>query len=107
MKDKTPEKKTNLKSANRLPSANSSKGRDSFSINSINNNKAINLFHSHNKYDNNLYIDDTNYQILNLNGINQSSIINNLMGYSGKDIFKELIINNESMNSHIPKENKL
>ena len=104
VKDKTPEKKSNLKSINRLPSANSSKARDSFSINSSNNNKPINLFHSHNKYDNNLYIDDTNYQILNLNGINQSTILNNLMGYSGKDIFKELVINNESLNNHTTKE---
>ena len=103
--DKTPEKKSNLKSINRLPSANSSKGRDSFSINSSNHNKAISLFHSHNKFDNNLYIDDT-YQILNINGINQSSIINNLMGCSGKDIFKEILINNESMNNHINRENK-
>ena len=109
--DQTPEKKSNLKSINnvRLPSANSSKDRNSCSVNAkINNNINYNknhLFHSHNKYDNNIFIDDTNSQILNLNKISQSGIINNLIGYSGKDFFKE-IINNELANNHTNKENK-
>ena len=105
-KDKTPEKKTHLKSINnaRLPSANSSKNRDSFSVNANNINKANHLFYSYNKYDNNIFIDDTNYQMFNFNGINQSTIINNLMGFTGKDIFKE-IINNE-INKQKNKETK-
>ena len=108
--DKTPEKKSYLKSNNntRLPSANSSKARDSFSVNTSNNNpnyKSNHLFYSHNIYDNNLFIDDTNYQMLNFNLINKSGIINNLVGYSGKDLFKE-IINNEIANSHMNKEAK-
>ena len=108
--DKTPEKKSYLKSINnaRLPSANSSKARDSFSVNTSNNNpnyKSNHLFYSHNKYDNNLFIDDTNYQMINFNLINKSGIINNLVGYSGKDLFKE-IINNEIANSHMNKESK-
>ena len=111
--DKTPEKKSHLKSINnnsnnaRLPSANSSKARDSFSVNTSNilpSYKSNNLFHSHNKYDNNIFIDDTNSQIFNLNKINQSGIINNLVGYSGRDFFKE-IINNEVVNNQINKEN--
>ena len=108
--DKTPEKKSYLKSINnaRLPSANSSKARDSFSVNTSNNNpnyKSNHLFYSHNKYDNNLFIDDTNYHMINFNLINKSGIINNLVGYSGKDLFKE-IINNEIANSHMNKESK-
>ena len=108
--DKTPEKKSYLKSINnaRLPSANSSKARDSFSVNTSNNNPnylSNHLFYSHNKYDNNLFIDDTNYQMINFNLINKSGIINNLVGYSGKDLFKE-IINNEIANSHMNKESK-
>ena len=108
-KDKTPDKKNQLKSINnaRLPSANSSKKRDSYSVNSNLNNtnyKANNLCQSQNKYEN-IYIDDTYYQILNFNGINKSSIMNNLMGISGKDIYKE-VTNYESGNNHQNKETK-
>ena len=112
-KDKTPEKKSQLKSINsvRLPSANSLKKRDPSSGNQNNctpYNKTNHLFYSNNKYDNSIYIDDTNYILFNLNGNNKSSILNNLLGFTGKDIFKE-IINNETsnnQNNNIAKENK-
>ena len=109
IKDKTPEKKNLLKSINnRLPSANSSKVRDSFSMNSNNNTsyKDRHIFLSQNKYDNNILIDELNYQIISLNGINKSSIMNNIIGYTNKDIFKE-IINHEQNINHNHKENKL
>ena len=52
--DKTPEKKCQLKSINniRIPSANTSKARNSYSVNSNNNSshKNNNLFHSQNIY---------------------------------------------------------
>ena len=112
--DKTPEKKCQLKSINniRIPSANTSKARNSYSVNSNNNSshKNNNLFHSQNIYDNNnnIFIDDTNYQMINLNGINKSSVISNLIGYSGKDNIKEIInnINNEIAINLINKEKK-
>ena len=72
--------------------------------------KNNNLFHSQNIYDNNnnIFIDDTNYQMINLNGINKSSVISNLIGYSGKDNIKEIInnINNEIAINLINKEKK-
>ena len=112
--DKTPEKKCQLKSINniRIPSANTSKARNSYSVNPNNNSshKNNNLFHSQNIYDNNnnIFIDDTNYQMINLNGINKSSVISNLIGYSGKDNIKEIInnINNEIAINLINKEKK-
>lgn len=82
-------------------------------MNSNNNSshKNNNLFHSQNIYDNNnnIFIDDTNYQMINLNGINKSSVISNLIGYSGKDNIKEIInnINNEIAINLINKEKNL
>ena len=110
IKDKTPEKKNLLKSINqsnnRLPSANSTKVRDSFSMNSNNTSyKDRHIFFSHNKYDNNILIDELNYQIINLNKINKSSIMNNIIGYANKDTFKEIIIQEQKTNHY--KENKL
>ena len=108
IKDKTPEKKNFLKSINqRLPSANSSKARDSFSSNPNNNSgyRDRHIFLSQNKNDNNILIDELNYQIINFNGINKSSIINNIIGYN-KDIFKELINHEQNINNNY-KENKL
>ena len=111
-KDKTPEKKNNLKSvnsSNRLPSATAAKVRNSFSVNQNNNNsnyKTNNLFYSNNRYDHNIFIDDTNYQIFDLNVINKSSIINNLMGLTGKDNLKEIITNEVLNNHHINKSTK-
>ena len=111
-KDKTPEKKNNLKSVNsnnRLPSAKSSKIRNSFPANqnSSSNYKTNNLLlHSNNRYENNIFIDDVNYQIFDLNSINKSSIINNLMGLTGKDNLKEIITNEVLNNHHINKSTK-
>ena len=112
IKDKTPEKKNLLKSLNqcncRLPSANSSKVRDSFSMSTNNNSsyKDRRLYLSQNKYDNNLLLDELNYQLLNINGINKSTILNNIIGYTNKDIFKELI-NHEQNTNQNNKENKM
>jgi hypothetical protein len=100
--DKTPEKKNHLKSINRIPSANSSKNRDSYSVNSKLN-KANYLYNSHNKFENNLYFDELNYQIININDINKSSIFNHMIGFTGKEIFKD-ITPNENINNHINKD---
>ena len=100
--DKTPEKKNHLKSINRIPSANSSKNRDSYSVNSKLN-KANYLYNSHNKFENNLYFDELNYQIININDINKSSIFNHMVGLTGKEIFKD-ITPNENINNHINKD---
>jgi hypothetical protein len=100
--DKTPEKKNHLKSINRIPSANTSKNRDSYSVNSKMN-KANYLYNSHNKFENNLYFDELNYQIININDINKSSIFNHMIGFTGKEIFKD-ITPNENINNHINKD---
>ena len=101
--DKTPEKKNHLKSINRVPSANTSKNRNSYSVNSKLN-KGNHLFYSHNnKIENNIFFEDLNYQIININDINKSSIINQMMAYTGKEIFKD-ITSNENINNHINKD---
>ena len=92
-KDRSPEKKCNLKSINhtRLPSANSSKLRESFPLCSASSNlNSKNLFY--NKYGNNICIDDNNIQILNLNQ-------NNLMRHSGRIVIKDLLNANEITNN--------
>ena len=96
-KDKSPEKKCNLKSINhtRLPSANSSKIRESFPLCSVSSNlNGKNIFL--NKYGNNIYIDDNNIQILNINGINQ----NNCMRNSGRIVIKDLLNSNDIINGN-------
>ena len=94
IKDKTPEKKNHLRSINnRLPSASSSKVIDSFSIN-INNSSSFrprHLYFIQNKLDTNICLDDTNYQVINVNNLNKSTIMSNIIGYSGKDFFKQII----------------
>ena len=94
IKDKTPEKKNHLRSINnRLPSASSSKVIDSFSIN-VNNSSSFrprHLFFIQNKLDTNICLDDTNYQVINANNLNKSTIMSNIIGYSGKDFFKQII----------------
>ena len=94
IKDKTPEKKNHLRSINnRLPSASSSKVIDSFSIN-VNNSSSFrprHLYFIQNKLDTNICLDDTNYQVINANNLNKSTIMSNIIGYSGKDFFKQII----------------
>ena len=94
IKDKTPEKKNHLRSINnRLPSASSSKVKDSFSIN-VNNSSSFrprHLYFIQNKLDTNICLDDTNYQVINVNNLNKSTIMSNIIGYSGKDFFKQII----------------
>ena len=94
IKDKTPEKKNHLRSINnRLPSASSSKVIDSFSIN-VNNSSSFrprHLYFIQNKLDTNICLDDTNYQVINVNKLNKSTIMSNIIGYSGKDFFKQII----------------
>ena len=87
-KDKTPEKKRNLKTIhqNRLPSANSSKMRESLPLGS-------NLKNSiYNKFGNNPYIDDNNIQIVD---INENNIPNNAMRHSGRIVIRDLINSND------------
>ena len=99
-KDKSPEKKCNLKSINRkrLPSANSSKIRESFPLCSVSSNiNGKNIFF--NKYGNKIYIDDNNMQILNINGINQ----NNCMRNYGRIVIKWVLNHNDN---NIINENK-
>ena len=100
--DKTPEKKNNLKSINRVPSANTTKNRDSYSVNSKLN-KGNYLYNSHNKLENNLYIDEINFQLINNNETNKSNIFNHMIAYSGKEIFKD-VAPNENINNHINKD---
>ena len=99
-KDKSPDKKLNLKSIkghhNRMPSANSSK-RESIS----NCNSNINCKNICSKCDNNIYIYDNNCQVINLNTINQNNIDNNYMRYSGRIPIKNMINNNEFSNNII------
>ena len=94
IKDKTPEKKNHLRSINnRLPSASSSKVKDSFSIN-VNNSSSFrprHLYFIQNKLDTNICLDDTNYQVINVNNLNKSTIMSNIIGNSAKDFFKQII----------------
>ena len=94
IQDKTPEKKNHLRSINnRLPSASSSKAIDSFSIN-VNNSSSFrprHLYFIQNKLDTNICLEDTNYQVINVNKLNKSTIMSNIIGYSGKDFFKQII----------------
>ena len=94
IKDKTPEKKNHLRSINnRLPSASSSKVIDSFSIN-VNNSSSFrprHLYFIQNKLDTNICLDDTNYQVINVNKLNKSTIMSNIIGNSAKDFFKQII----------------
>jgi hypothetical protein len=96
-KDKSPEKKCNLKSINhtRIPSANSSKLRETFPICSVSPNlNSKNLYF--NKYGNNICIDDNNIQILNLN---QNNFSGNLMRHSGRIVIKDLLNTNDIPNN--------
>ena len=108
IKEKTPEKRNHLRSINnRLPSANVTKIKEFFSINT---NKSTNIKPKQillfkNKIENNNYLDDANYQIIQINGLNNSGILSNIV-YSGKDFLKD-IINNDLKNNQEYKENKL
>ena len=96
VKEKTPEKKNNLRpNNNRLPSAKANKEKDylSMSTNNGSNIKPKHIFLIQNKFEKNICLDDGNYQIINLNGINKSSIMSNIIGYSGKDFLKEIMKN--------------
>ena len=105
IKDKTPEKKNHLRSINnRLPSASSSKIRESFSINTNHstNIKPKHLLLIQNKLNTNILIEDTNdtsFKMINLNGLNKSSLLSNIIGYSGKDFFREIIKNEIKKNN--------
>ena len=94
IKEKTPEKKPHLRAINnRLLSASSSKVIDSFSIN-INNSSSIrpkHLFLVKNKFKKNICLDDTNFQMIDVKNLNKSSVGSNIIGFSGKDFFKEII----------------
>ena len=82
--------------------------KDFFSIN-INNSanlKPNQIFLIPNKFENNICLDDINYQIINLNEISKSNIMPNIVRHSGKDIIKK-IINNDINNNFENKENKL
>ena len=109
IKDKTPEKKNHLRSINnRLPSASSSKAIDSFSIN-VNNSSSFrprHLYFIQNKLDTNICLDDTNYQVINVNKLNKSTIMSNIIGNSAKDFFK-LIIKGEMKKNQTNKGIKL
>ena len=109
VKEKTPEKKNHLSSINDgLPNTNQSKTKDFFSIN-INNSanlKPKQIFLIPIKLENNICLDGANYQIINIKGKNKSNIMSSIVGYSGKDIFKE-IINNDIKNNQENKEGKL
>ena len=108
IKEKTPEKKIHLRSINnRLPSANQSKAKE---FSSINTNRSTNikpnkLFIFKNKFVNNNNFDEGNYQIIQINGLNNSGIFSNIV-YSGKDFVKD-IINQDIKNNQDYKENKL
>ncbi len=96
-KDKSSEKKCNLKSINannnsRLPSANSIKMRESLPCNINRNIIAKNLFNS--KPGNNIFIDDNNLQVLN--SINRNSLGYNFMRLSGRIVIKDLLNNNNN-----------
>ena len=109
IKEKTPEKKNNLRSFNnRLCSASGNKIKESISINI---NKSTNLkpekiFLIKNQLKNKLFIDDNNFQIINLSGLNKSSIVSKIIKFSGKNIFKEMSCN-EKKNNYVNKDNKL
>ena len=95
-KDKSSEKKSNLKSIdahnNRLPSANSIKMRESLPCNINRNIIAKNLFN--NKHGYNLFIDDNNLQVLD--SINRNSLGYNLMRLSGRIVIKDVFNNNNN-----------
>ena len=95
-KDKSPDRKSNLKSINhnRLPSANSSKMRESFPLGSHLKNNI------YNKFGNNLYIDDNNIHIVD---INENNAINNIMRHSGRIVNRDLINSNNEYSNNIPK----
>ena len=112
IKDKTPEKKNTLRSINgRLLSASSSKIKETFSIN---RNHSTNIKPKHlllikNKLNTNILIEDTNdtsFKMINLNGLNKSTLLSNIIGYSGKDFFRE-IIKNEIKKNNTNKGNKI
>ena len=110
IKEKTPEKKNHLRSINnRLPSANQSKVKELFSIN-INN--SVNMKPKHilliqNKLNNNnICLDEGNYQIINLNKLNKSNIMSKIIGYSERELFKEMI-KNDIVTKQEKRENKL
>ena len=108
IKEKTPEKKIHLRSINnRLPSANQSKVKEFSSINSnrSTNIKPNKLFIFKNKFVNNNNFDEGNFQIIQINGLNNSGILSNIV-YSGKDFVKD-IINQDIKNNQDYKENKL
>ena len=106
IKEKTPEKKSHLRAINnRLPSANQSKTRDMI-VNNSANLKQKHLILIQNKLENNILIDDTSYQIININGFNKSNNMPSIVGYTGKDFIKEIIKNNIANNKE-KKENKL
>ena len=101
-KDKSPDEKNDLKSINphnnRLPSANSSKKWDSLGSRCLHPYlKGKNIFYQ--KYVNNLFVDDNNFQILSLN--EQNNIVNNFMRHSGRISFKDLLNSNELPNNVI------
>ena len=101
-KDKSPEKKCNLRSINhnRLPSANSSKIRECFNCCSLSSN--MNTKNSFtNKLGNNFCIDDNNIRILNLNGINHNDFANNFMRHSGRIVIKDILNSNEINNNGV------
>ena len=104
-KDKSPEKKCNLRSINhnRLPSANSSKIRESFPSCCLSSNSK-NIFG--NKLGNNCCVDDNNIRILNLNGISQNDFSNNLMRHSGRIVIKDILNSNELNSNNIINFNK-
>ena len=112
IKDKTPEKRNQLRSINkRLPSSSSSKMKETFSINTNNstNIKPKHLLLIQNKLNTNILIEDTNdksLRMINLNGVNKGSLLSNIIGYSGKDFFRE-IIKNEIKKNNINKGNKI
>ena len=95
-KDKSSEKKSNLKSIdahnNRLPSANSIKMRESLPCNINRNIISKNLFN--NKHRNNLFIDDNNLQVLD--SINRNSLGYNFMRLSGRIVIKDVFNNNNN-----------
>ena len=92
-KDKSPDRKSNLKSINhnRLPSA-SSKMRESFPLGLHLKNNIPNKFGNH------LFIDDNNIQIVD---INENNVLNNIMRHSGRIVNRELINSNNEFSNNI------
>ena len=100
-KDKSPEKRNilnSLNSHNRIPSANSSKTKESIPLYSMNSNiNGKNYFYNG---IGNIFNNDNNYQILNLNvnNTNQNNL-DNYMRHSGRMFIKGMINNNELPNN--------